>query len=137
MNFNHIIVPNPQVIEFGMFSSAEQLGLDILKEGRIQVIVDNKTKTRLYISLYLNSKRLGINHNAVEELKYHEESEYSYATYQTTTQHYLKVMKAQKFEAVQKHVEAVLVQAYPVLESELEELTIEYHNTTTLQSLQN
>ena len=138
MKFNHQVVPNPMFTEHTMFASEREFAQKVIEGGTIKVLVSNNTKTTLNISLYLEGYRYGVNMDICEDLKYHSpKPEWNYLTGNQVQHHFLKVLKAQKFEAVQQHIEAVINKYFPVFASELEELNVEYHNTPTLQSLQN
>ena len=136
MKFNHNIVPAPTFTEHTMFAESRDFAKKVIEGGKLEVIVGNNTKTTLRISLYLNGFMYGIDENVCEELKYHSpKPEWNYFTGNLIQNHFLKVSKNQGIEAIQKHVEACINRFFPVFQSELEELTVEYHKTNTLKGV--
>jgi len=135
MTITHTTAPRPEVIVSSMFADAVDIAKAIIKSGKAIIEVSYNTKASLYIGLRGEGYDggIGINQNICEDLKYLESKEFSYFDYTTRTNHYLKLTKKQRFEAIQKHVEAVLSKNFPAIGESLESLEVVYYETTALK----
>lgn len=123
------IVDNPFIKEHTLFSDPKQFIDAVNKERYVFVDVGYETKTSLYISIAIDTWRFGIN-NKVEGLKYLERSEYSYFTYKTTVNQYLK---AKSISEIHRHVEGNLKELLPQIQ--LEGLTLKLYKTQPVLDL--
>ena len=135
MTITHTTAPRPEVIVSSMFADAVDIAKAIIKSGKAIIEVSYNTKASLYIGLRGEGYDggIGINQNVCEDLKYLESKEFSYFDYKTHTSHYLKFTKKQRFEAIQKHVEAVLSKHFPAIGDSLESLEVVYYETQALK----
>ncbi len=118
-----------------MFADATEIAMAIIKSGKAIIEVSYNTKASLYIGLRGEGYDggIGINQNVCEDLKYLVKKEHSYFDYTTRTNHYLKLTKKQRFEAIQKHVEAVINTYFTAIGESLESLEVVYYETTALK----
>lgn len=135
MTITHTTAPRPEVIVSSMFAEVSDIAKAIINSGKAIIEVSYNTKASLYIGLRGEGYEggIGINQNVCEDLKYLVQKEHSYFDYTTRTNHYLKVTKKQRFEAIQKHVEAVINTYFTAITQSLETLEVVYYETTALK----
>jgi hypothetical protein len=134
MEIKHTTIPQPMVTEHTLFEDRNIFAKNVLEQKKIIIEVRFNTKTSVYINVRLEQFCAGVNHK-ITDLKYHSpKPEWSYFSGVQEEKHFLKLLKNQGFEAIKQHCEAVVNQFFPVFNSELEELTLEYFETDALKA---
>ncbi len=123
MKINLVEVAPPMFSEFQMFAKPD---FELLKEKKkVRVSFRKETKTRISTSMQFGQYRVKINF-AIEGVKTHEETDFSFVSSERETSNYFVVSKKQDFNAykdyVSKVIEKVIVNIFKV---ELDEITIE------------
>lgn len=133
MEIKHTTIPQPMVTEHTLFEDQKNFVRNVLEQKKAIIEVRFNTKTTLAINIRLEQFCAGINFNATD-LKYHSpKPEWNYFSGVKEEKHYLKLLKNQGFEAIQKHCEAVIKKFFPLFETELDTLTLEYYLTSALK----
>jgi len=137
MTITHTTAPRPEVIVSSMFAEVSDIAKAIINSGKAIIEVSYNTKASLYITLRGEGfdGGIGINQGVCEDLKYLVKKEHSYFDYKNRINHYLKVTKNQRFEAIQKHVEAVFEKLLPAIGESMESLEVVYYETTALKQI--
>jgi hypothetical protein len=115
-------VGRPMGRSFGMF--AELNKEKITEEGKIRVVAELVTKTRIHTALYDGCAIKGINH-AVDGIKTHREERRSHFDGGSETLNYFVKSKKQDYEVYKRYVEIVVNESMSLIGVDLEKIVVE------------
>ena len=122
MEIEIIEVGKPWAREYGMFT--EMNVSEIEEDGKVRVIPEFVTKTRIYTCLNHGKAMKGINWE-VDGIKTYRDVSWNNFTNEREEHHYFVKSKKQDFETYKKYVREVVKEAMSFLGVEMDKLIVE------------
>lgn len=122
MEIEIIEVGKPMVRQYGMFTKID--GSKIKEDGKIRVIPEYVTKTRICTSLNHGNAMKGINME-VDGIKTYRDVSWNDFTNERQEHHYFVKSKKQDYETYKRYVREVVKEAMSFLGVEMDKLIVE------------
>tara|TARA_B100000282_G_C31628857_1_gene442882 strand:+ start:157 stop:564 length:408 start_codon:yes stop_codon:yes gene_type:complete len=122
MKIEFVEVQKPKCRSYGLFDEINPA--KIIEDGKVSVIPEFVTKTRIHTSLFDGRAMKGINME-VDGIKTHRHVEYNHFHNQRQVQHLFVKSKKQDYEVYKRYVEGVVIEAMSLLGVEMDKLVVE------------
>ena len=122
MEIEIIEVGKPMARQYGIFT---EMNVSKIKEdGKVRVIPEYVTKTRIYTCLNHGDAMVGINME-VDGIKTYRDVSWNHFTHEREEHHYFVKSKKQDYETYKKYVREVVKEAMSLLGVEMDKLIVE------------
>lgn len=122
MKIELVEVQKPICRSYGLFT--EMNPAKIIEDGKVRVIPEFVTKTRIYTSLNHGQAMKGINME-VDGIKTYRDVTWNNFTNEREEHHYFVKSKKQDYEVYKRYVEGVVIEAMSILGVEMDKLIVE------------
>ena len=122
MEIEIVGVEKPMVRSYGLFSEINPS--KIIEDGKVRVIPELVTKTRIHTSLFVGNAMKGINME-VDGIKTFRNVECNHFTNDIEEQHYFVKSKKQDYGVYKRYVQEVVIEAMSLLGVEMDKLIVE------------
>ena len=122
MKIEFVEVQKPICLSYGMFEKINPA--KIIEDGKVSVIPQFVTKTRIHTSLFDGRAMQGINME-VDGIKTYRHVEYNHFHNQRQVQHLFVKSKKQDIEVYKRYVQEVVIEAMSLLGVEIDKLVVE------------